>query len=159
MGKHQLFREVPPMSLILKILRGFGYKTINDKVCVCKKYFVKMNIVEHVNSFVTDLRKYYLPCKAKTYLTFINNNSVMTILRQILRPHNYIIVSREKYINREKLINYYIVNKNIINFDTPQNVNDTNENNTNENNTNENPNTKNESINNENIITTNIIEK
>ena len=38
----------------------------------------------------------------------------MTILRQVLRPHNYALVSREKYINREKLINYNLVNKNEI---------------------------------------------
>ena len=38
----------------------------------------------------------------------------MTILRQVLRPHNYVLVSREKYINREKLINYNLVDKNEI---------------------------------------------
>ena len=40
---------------------------------------------------------------------FINNNSVMTILRQVLRTFNYVVVSREKYINGEKLINYNFI--------------------------------------------------
>jgi hypothetical protein len=117
MGKHQLYKETPHLELVLKILACFGFENLEDKRCICKKYFKKMNVLENIKKLIPELTKYYLPCKAKTYLTFINNNSVMTILRQILRPHNYIIVSREKYINGEKLINYNLVNKNNLKFE------------------------------------------
>ena len=73
-----------------------------------------MNVIEKLTKLLSELKKYYLPCKSKTYLTELTNNSVVTILRQVLRPHNYALVSREKYINREKLINYNLVNKNEI---------------------------------------------
>ena len=61
-----------------------------------------MKVIDKMQKLSPELKKYYLPCKAKTYLNELTNNSVMTILRQILRPHNYAIISREKYINREK---------------------------------------------------------
>ena len=47
----------------------------------------------------------------------------MTILRQVLRPHNYVLVSREKYTNREKLINYNLVNKNDVELEPIKPVN------------------------------------
>ena len=40
----------------------------------------------------------------------------MTILRQCIRPYEYVVSSREKYINGEKLINYTLENKSAINF-------------------------------------------
>ena len=116
MGKHQLFKDIPPMELVLQVLQSFGFENLEDKRCICKKYFKKMNVLEKIDKLIPELKKYYLPCKAKTYLILINNNSVLTILRQILRPYNYIIVSREKYINGEKLINYNIINKNKIEY-------------------------------------------
>ncbi len=77
-----------------------------------------MNVIQKMNELLPELRKYYLPCKARAYLNELTNNSVMTILRQVLRPHNYVVASREKYVNREKLINYNLVNKNEINHET-----------------------------------------
>ena len=118
MGKHQLFKEIPPIELVVKIIQCFGFKNLEDKGCICKKYFSSMNVIQKLNELLPELRKYYLPCKAKAYLNELTNNSVMTILRQVLRPHNYIVVSREKYINREKLINYNLVNKNEMNHQT-----------------------------------------
>ena len=116
MGRHQLFREIPPKELVLKLLKCFGFKNFNDKRCVCKKYFTRMNVIENIKELVPELLIYYLPCKANTYLTFLDNNSVMTILRQLLRPYKYVIISREKYINGEKLINYSLNNMKNIEF-------------------------------------------
>jgi hypothetical protein len=118
MGKHQLFKEIPPIEFIVKVIQCFGFKNLEDKGCICKKYFGSMNVIQKLNELLPELRKYYLPCKAKAYLNELSNNSVMTILRQVLRPHNYVVVSREKYVNREKLINYNLVNKNEMNHET-----------------------------------------
>ena len=117
MGKHQLFKEIPPMELVLKLLKCFGFENLEDKRCICKKYFTKMGVIQNIEKLIPELKKYYLPCKSKTYLTFLTDNSVLTILRQLLRPYNYIIVSREKYINGEKLINYNLVNKTNLKFE------------------------------------------
>ena len=116
MGKHQLFKNIPPKDLVIKLLNCFGFKDFNDKRCICKKYFKNMKTLEQINNLTLELEKYYLPCKAKTYLKTINNNSAMTILRQCIRPYEYVVSSREKYINGEKLINYTLENKSKIKF-------------------------------------------
>ena len=118
MGKHQLFKTTPPLELVQKVVRCFGFENLQDKGCICKKYFTTMKVLDELTKLVPELKAHYLPCKAKTYLTELTHNSVMTILRQVLRPHNYVIVSREKYINREKLINYNLVNKNEIELES-----------------------------------------
>jgi hypothetical protein len=123
MGKHQLFKEIPPQELVLKVVQCFGFEDIKDKGCICKNYFSSMNVIEKITKLLPEIKQYYLPCKAKTYLTELTNNSVMTILRQILRPHNYILISREKYINREKLINYNLVNKNEVELELIKPIN------------------------------------
>jgi len=116
MGKHQLFKNTPPIELVIKVIQCFGFEDLNDKGCICKKYFGTMNVIDKLTKLLPELRQYYLPCKAKAYLNELTNNSVLTILRQMLRPHNYVLISREKYINREKLINYNLENKNEINL-------------------------------------------
>ena len=104
MGKHQLFKDIPPAELVVKVIQCFGFKNLEDKGCICKKYFNSMNVIQKMNELLPELRKYYLPCKARAYLNELTNNSVMTILRQVLRPHNYVVASREKYVNRENTI-------------------------------------------------------
>ena len=116
MGKHQLFRKIPPKDLVLKLLNCFGFKDFTDKRSICKKYFSKMNTIEKINLLVPEIEKYYLPCKSKTYLKSITKNSAMTILRQCIRPYDYVVSAREKYINGEKLINYTLENKSKIKF-------------------------------------------
>ena len=111
MGKHQLFSKIPPKELIIKLLNCFGFKDFEDSRCICKKYFKKLNILENIESILPELHKYYLPCKSKTYLNNLNNNSAMTILRQCIRPFDYIVIGKEKYINGEKIINYHIESK------------------------------------------------
>ena len=41
---------------------------------------------------------------------------MLTILRQLLRHYKYVIISREKYINGEKLINYSLNNMKDVEF-------------------------------------------
>tara|TARA_B100001094_G_C17788848_1_gene603350 strand:+ start:84 stop:476 length:393 start_codon:yes stop_codon:yes gene_type:complete len=111
MGKHQLFSKIPPKELIIKLLNCFGFKDFEDQRCICKKYFTKLKILDNIQTILPELQKYYLPCKAKTYLSKLTNNSAMTILRQCIRPFEYNIVGKEKYINGEKIINYHIESK------------------------------------------------
>ena len=111
MGKHQLFSKVPPKELILKLLHCFGFTDFDDRRCICKKYFKKLKILENIEILLPELQKYYLPCKAKTYLHKLTNNSAMTLLRQCIRPYNYVVIGKEKYINGEKIINYNLESK------------------------------------------------
>ena len=52
------------------------------------------------------LSNYYLPCKRKIYFTNVNSKKIITILRQILKNHNYKINSVEKYSKGKKFLLY-----------------------------------------------------
>ena len=58
---------------------------------------------------VDELEKYYLPCKAKVYLSDINERKCITILRQFLKSQGYTLISKEKYINKKKLLIYQVI--------------------------------------------------
>ena len=55
MGKHQLFRKIPPKDLVLKLLNCFGFKDFNDKRSICKELFSKMNTIEKINLLVPEI--------------------------------------------------------------------------------------------------------
>ena len=62
----------------------------------------------------SELRKYYLPCKQKIYFNNINiltNKEAITILRQLLKIHDYDLNSREKFIKGTKYSIYKIITK------------------------------------------------
>ena len=46
MGKHQLFKETPPLELVVNVVQCFGFENLKDKGCICKKYFTSMNVIE-----------------------------------------------------------------------------------------------------------------
>lgn len=68
-----------------------------------------MNTVEQVTFLSTELRKFYLPCKARCYLTALTSKNVVTILRHFVKLHNYRVSSNEKYQKGEKFIVYVVV--------------------------------------------------
>ena len=65
--------------------------------------------LDQINEFKDELQEYYIPCKSRTYLNELNTKNVITILRQIVRLHNYSVVSREKYIKGDKFMIYQLV--------------------------------------------------
>ena len=91
-----------------------------------KKYLINKNIKEKFEELLPELKKIYLNCKHKKYLENLNEKKIITIIRQLIRPYNYCIHSKEKYENGKKYL-LYILNKNnyssnskkeyIINFD------------------------------------------
>ena len=128
--KNQLFsKEYPPFDLVKKILYIILNKDITDDI-----YFefninimIIKNIIEKINIFIPELKKYYLKCKHQKYLENLNEKKIITIFRQILKPYNFYIKAIEKYENGKKYL-LYIIQKNknihfiekdnfIINFD------------------------------------------
>ena len=116
MKGNQLFRRKPTIKLIQKLVKCFGFKNINDKKNISKKDFNRFKVISKINNIVPELRKYYIPCKAKIYLKKINNNTVMTILRQYLRIYKYCVISKEKYYKGEKFIIYSLKPLNSIDY-------------------------------------------
>ena len=108
-GKDQIFRLQPPMELITKLIQTFGLKGVEDKRCFTRKDLILIKTVDNILLLKPELEKYYLPCKARTYLNGLTPKNVITILRQCLRTQNYTVNSREKYIKGDKFIIYNII--------------------------------------------------
>lgn len=108
MVKNQLFKSIPPDSVIEKVIQTFGLTSINDLYEFSKEDILENKTVEKLYTLKSELEKYYLPCKARTYLNDITPKNSITILRQLLRIKNYGIKSKEKYIRSEKSIIYKI---------------------------------------------------
>jgi len=108
-SKNQLFRRQPTKELALEIINRFGLKDFNDNHNFARQDLISLKTVETVRELKSELEKYYLPCKARTYLNDLNCKNVITILRQIVKPHGYVVYSREKYIRGDKFIIYQLI--------------------------------------------------
>ena len=110
MPKNQLFKKTPTKEILNKVLLCFDINDLdNGKVSFCRKDIVRLKSVEKLDYITTELKEYYLPCKARTYLNDLNEKNIVTILRQILKNFNYNIISKEKYLRGEKYILYNII--------------------------------------------------
>ena len=109
MTKNQLFRKIPPKDLVSQIVHTFGLKSLDDSSKFSKKKLKLIKTVDAINELKPQLEKYYLPCKARTYLNGLNEKNVITILRQCIRTYGYKIDSREKYMKGEKYILYRLM--------------------------------------------------
>ena len=112
MVKNQLFRVLPDMEMINSLLQVFGLDTLKDT-----KFFTKESLKENETSTkLTDMKdeleKYYLPCKAKNYITNITDKRSITILRQFIKVHGYTLISKERYIDGNKTSVYRLIEDN-----------------------------------------------
>ncbi len=108
MGKNQLFRKPLSDELINRIVEAFGFRSLNDRRSFSRSDLLKLNSVENVKALKPLLEQYYLPCKARSYLSDLNEKNIVTILRQCIKTKGYTINSREKYLKGDKFIIYSI---------------------------------------------------
>ena len=115
MTKNQLFKTLPTKEIVNKVLLCFNIENLeNSKITFCRKDIINFDCITKLNKIKTELKKFYLPCKARTYLNDLNDKNVVTILRQVLKHHNYNVLSKEKYLRGEKFILYTIVTNNTV---------------------------------------------
>ena len=117
--KNQLFsKEYPPFALIKEIFYKIINKELNDEIYYefSRKNLLNKNIIEKINEFIPELKKYYLKCKHKKYLENLNEKKIITLFRQLLKPYHFSIDSTEKYNNGEKFLLYTIEKKKNLNF-------------------------------------------
>jgi len=109
--KNQLFSKIyPPFDLVKQIvglLINYPFEDIYYEFT--KKIIIEKKILERIQPYIDELKKYYLKCKHVKYLENIDEKKYITILRQILRPYNYSIKAYEKYNNGEKYLLYVIM--------------------------------------------------
>ena len=108
--KDQIFRKVPTEEIMDKLLNAFGLKDIDDQKTFSRNDLRTIKTVEKLNMLKPELELFYIPCKARTYLSYIDEKTAITILRQFVKTRNRMIESREKYMKGNKFLIYYIVN-------------------------------------------------
>lgn len=107
--KNQLFRISPDLKFSTKVLNLFGISDFNDNHSFTKFNLKELDTVNKMGEIVEELKKYYLPCKSKLYLLNLNEKKCITILRQLLKVHNYTLMSKEKYIKGKKSLFYQVI--------------------------------------------------
>ena len=107
--KNQLFRISPDMEITENILHLFGIKDIHDNHSFTRLNLIDLKTVEKMEENVNELSKYYIPCKAKKYLSDLNEKKCITILRQFLKIHNHTLISKEKYNKGKKQLFYQVI--------------------------------------------------
>ena len=109
MSINQLFKNRPSRNFVISLLNLYGIDDFDDNRFFTKKNLEALNTVEKLNDIRDEITKYYIPCKAKTYLKNIDINRSIVILRQFLKCYGYTLFSKEKFIKGEKHIIYKIV--------------------------------------------------
>ncbi len=112
MPKNQLFRQIPPIELCIKVLNAFGLTDLSDTTYFSRKDLESTKCVESLTELKDELAECYLPCKARTYLNDLNSKNAITVLRQISRLYGCSVQSREKYIKGDKFIIYQLIPRN-----------------------------------------------
>ncbi len=115
-SKNQLFHENPPIELVKEIMKIFlGDNLDNPCYQFTRKMLEEKNIIQKVENYIPELRKYYLKCKQNKYLDNLDSKKIITIFRQLVRIYGYQIHSTEKYQNGSKFLLYKIdkIEKNI----------------------------------------------
>ena len=110
---NQLFKKKPEKELVVKFLNIYGLHSFEDESYFNKIKLEKLNVVDKLTEFSSELEEYYLPCKFRVYFQKINIKKSITILRQIMKLYEYYVKSTEKYIKGDKIIIYQILPINI----------------------------------------------
>lgn len=105
---NQLFRSNVPNDLFSKIYRCFGYETLNIDYMFSKIELDRLNTVGKMNEIKDELTQYYIPCKAKMYLSNLNLLKCITVFRQVLRLNHVSLISKQRYIKNKKMTFYSI---------------------------------------------------
>lgn len=98
-----LFRCIPPWDLIVQVFELLQLPT------EFPAHFQRTEICsEKSDSIVALLEPYYKPAKAKQYLEYTDQKRWCTILRQLLAPYGWSLISREQTREKKKITVYSV---------------------------------------------------
>ena len=75
---NQLFCKNPDSHVLDILMNCFKLEGLQDNTIFTKKDLMENNTVEKLNNNLEELGKYYLPCKAKKYLTDLNEKKCIS---------------------------------------------------------------------------------
>lgn len=104
---NQLFREPPAEELVYRVCNVFGLSGMQDRRWFSKHDMQTHNTINKLNNILLDdLKRLYIRCKARSYLTDIDDKLALTILRQLLKTHGYTVVTRTIQQYGQKITQY-----------------------------------------------------
>ena len=106
---NQLFKIRPSQELIYRYCHLFGLAGMSDRKWFTKNDMARCHTVSKIQDTVfDDLKKLYVDCKAKSYLTEINDKSAITILRQLIKTLDYTLKRRTVTISGIRCTEYQL---------------------------------------------------
>lgn len=104
---NQLFKKKPNEEQLGKILNCFNLKSIDDDRTITFTLMNYHNTIDKLYEILDILMEIYLPCKWY-YINNLNNKKCITILRQILKLYNRLLLLTFIVENKTKIISYNI---------------------------------------------------
>jgi hypothetical protein len=104
MERHgNLFRQIPPWTLIEDVLSLLGLSRYPP-------YTFQRNEISLDQSIdaVALIEPYYIPSKAKQFLSHTDEKRWVTVLRHLLEHHGWSVISKETTRDRKKTIVYSV---------------------------------------------------
>lgn len=106
---NQLFSELPAEELIYRVCHVFGLSGIQDNRWFSKRDMHACGTINKLNDLLLDdLKKIYIKCKARSYLTDIDDKLALTILRQLLKTKGYKVRTRTVQLDGQRMIQYQL---------------------------------------------------
>ena len=100
----KLFRETPPLDIVISTLRALGFNGITDT----KIFSAEEVRLDNLEAWAPMLEPYYLPCKAKRYFTTLDSRRIITLLRHMLPAHGFKLQTYERQHQGKKRTVYQI---------------------------------------------------
>lgn len=97
--------------MLQQLLACFNLSGLEDRRFFNKYEMEHMQTVSRLELIREALSAYYIPCKARCYLTELSEKRAITVLKQVLRLHHHRLVSYEKNISGKKVIFYRIASE------------------------------------------------
>jgi len=93
MASYKIFKEIPPWNIVSEILTLLKLDTSFPKRF--ERSQTSASDSEVLEQIALTLWPYYTDANAKKYLDSLSELGCMTVLRQILLPHGYVLSSRD----------------------------------------------------------------
>lgn len=104
MERHgNLFRQIPPWALIEEVLDMLGLSRHPPFIFQREE----ITLVHSIDA-VALLEPYYIPSKARQFLSHTDEKRWITILRHIMENHGWSILGKETTRNKKKTIVYSV---------------------------------------------------
>jgi hypothetical protein len=109
MTVNQLFKEQPAPEFVYQYCQLFGLSGISDRRWFGKKDMMSNNTIRKINkNLLDDLKKLYIKCKARSYLTDIDDKLALTVLRQLIKTQGYSINKKAVCVSGTRMTLYQL---------------------------------------------------